>query len=238
VTSRKRMRLVHTSDIHLGMDGINDRSFIALRAVVDAVLRLDTDMLLMVGDIFDNARVPDDLVESFIQQIGRLLVPVVVLPGNHDPYDTSSVYHREPFRSPPENLYIISSPEGETISFPGLRLSVWGKAMALHTPSFRPLGGMPSRPNGDWFIALAHGHFHGEHDRDQRSSPIFPEDIASAPCDYIALGHWDRYTDVSQGEVKACYSGAPRTIAGSSPGHVALVELDPEKGIQVHRAPL
>ena len=241
---RKRLRLVHTSDIHLGMYGLQDLrdeddiTSMALEAVVDAVVRLDADMLLMAGDLFDHGRVTDDLVEFFTRQLGRLSVPVVVLPGNHDCYDSTSVYRREHFRRPPENLHIISRPEGEILYFPEPGLKIWGKAVAEHSPSVRPLWGMPPHPKDEWFVALAHGHFHYEHDRDQRSSPIFPEEVASATCDYIALGHWDRYTDVSQGVVTACYSGAPHTTAAGSPGRVAVVDLDPLTGVDVYPLPV
>ena len=146
---RKRLRLVHTSDIHLGMYGLRDLrdegdiASTALEAVIDAVLRLNADMLLMAGDLFDHGRVTDDLVETFTRQLGRLPVPVVVLPGNHDSYDSNSVYRREHFSRPPANLHIISRPEGETLHFPDPGLRVWGKAVSEHSPSVRPLWGMP-----------------------------------------------------------------------------------------------
>ena len=110
--------------------------------------------------------------------------------------------------------------------------------MAEHSPSVRPLWGMPPHPKDEWFVALAHGHFHYEHDHDQRSSPIFPEEVASATCDYIALGHWDRYADVSQGVVTACYLGAPYATATGSPGRVAVVDLNPLTGVEVHPLPV
>jgi DNA repair exonuclease SbcCD nuclease subunit len=231
---RRKLRLVHTSDTHLGGDWHVQLAQDALRAVVDAVPRLGGDALLIVGDVFDHARVSDQVLEFFLEQIGRLRVPAVVLPGNHDLYDDQSLYLRSLFQRAPGNLHIFTRSQGQTISFPDLTLDLWGRAMELHTPEFRPLHGMPPGQGGRWLVALAHGHFHFEGDRERRSSPIFPHEVAQAPCDYLALGHWDRHTDVSQGRVKAVYSGSP--VETASAGQVTVVDLDPDEGVRTHQA--
>ena len=88
-------------------------------------------------------------------------------------------------------------------------------------------------------VAVAHGHFHFENDRDQRSSPIYPDEVANASCDYLALGHWDRHADVSQGDVVAAYSGTPLGPSRSNPlGAVAVVDLDPATGVSLSRVSL
>ncbi len=231
---RRTLRLIHTSDTHLGGDWHVQLAEDALAAVVDSVPRLGGDALLIVGDVFDHARVPDRVLEFFLEQMGRLRVPVIVLPGNHDLYDDQSLYRRQPFHRQPANLHIFTQPLGEVISFPELTLDLWGRAMTQHTPEFRPLDGMPRGQGGRWLVAMAHAHFHFDDDRDRRSSPIFPQDVARAPCDYLALGHWDRHTDVSQGQVKAIYSGAPVESAGT--GQVTVVDLDPAQGVRTHQA--
>ena len=117
--SRKKVRLIHTSDVHLGDPMGHPTAEEALRAVVDAVLRLHGDMLLLVGDIFDNGRVSDAVVQSFLEQVARLDAPAILLPGNHDLYDEGSVYQRKVFDAKPPNLHIISETEGQAITFPG-----------------------------------------------------------------------------------------------------------------------
>ena len=237
---RKKVRLVHTSDLHIGDNSGHPLADCALRAVVEATPRLKGDVLLLAGDIFDNARVSDDVVEEFVQEIGRLgACAAVILPGNHDLYHDGSVYLRPPFRNKPDNLHIITQADGETITFPELTLKVWGRAMPSHTPDFHPLEGMPPNGDGSWLVALAHGHFHFDDDLDRRSSPIYPSEVANAPCDYLALGHWDRHADVSQGGVTAVYSGTARGWLQSKPlGSVTVVDLDPETGVSWHQSPL
>ena len=227
-----KLRLIHTSDIHLGDATGHPESASALTAVVDAVSHNGADMLLLVGDVFDNERVSDEILEWFLGEIGRLQTPAVLLPGNHDLIHESSVYRRDPFKSAPDNLFIFRGAQGELLSFPGMGIDLWGRAMPMHTPDFKPLEGMPSPVEDNWLVALAHGHFHYEEDRDQRSSPIYPQEVADAGCHYLALGHWDRHVDVSQGNVTAVYSGCPLGPIGSpGAGEVTVVDLDPQTGV-------
>ncbi len=228
----KKLRLIHTSDTHLGDPAGHPRAEEVLASVVDVVDRLNADALLLAGDVFDNERVTDDVVEQFVAQITRLDAPAIVLPGNHDLAHKTSVYRRPPFDEAPSNLRVIHNPEGETLAFPDLRLELWGRAMLSHTPDFRPLAGMPKPTEGHWLVALAHGHFHFENDRDQRSSPIYPDDVAASNCHYLALGHWDRHADVSRADTTAVYSGCPYgPIGAPEQGAVCVVELDPEEGV-------
>ncbi len=228
----RKLRLIHTSDTHLGDPSGHPRGEEVLVAVVDAVERLNGDALLLAGDVFDNERVSDEAVGQFVEQMARLDVPVIVLPGNHDLAHKTSVYLRQPFDDAPSNLRVLTDPGGETLDFPDLEMELWGRAMLSHTPDFRPLDGMPEPTEGRWLVAMAHGHFHFEDDRDQRSSPIYPEDVAASGCHYLALGHWDRHADVSRADTTAVYSGCPYgPIGAPDQGAVCVVDLDPDSGV-------
>ena len=233
---KKRIRLVHTSDVHLGVDWRGNLSERAFSRVIESVCLLEADALLVVGDVFDHARVPDRLLDFYLDQISRLQCPVVTLPGNHDLYHRDSLYLREPFLDAPPNFCLFEDWGGQTISLPELSLELWARAMPEHTPEFRPLAGMPEAAKGNWLVALAHGHFHFPEDKEQRSSPIWPQEVADAPCDYLALGHWERHVEVSKGDTVAFYSGSP---LGASPDdeHISvnLAELDPETGVNVRQ---
>ena len=228
----RKLRLIHTSDTHLGDPAGHPRGEEVLPSVVDVVKRVGGDALLLAGDVFDNERVSDDVVEWFVAQMALVDAPVIVLPGNHDLAHQTSVYRRGPFLDAPANLSVIREPGGETLAFPELGLELWGRAMLSHTPSFQPLDGMPAPSPGRWLVALAHGHFHFENDRDQRSSPIYPDDVAAANCHYLALGHWDRHADVSRADTTAVYSGCPYgPIGAPEQGAVCVVDLDPDVGV-------
>ena len=225
---RRKIRIVHTSDTHLGDDWDPNAAERALSAVVNGVHEVDADVLLIAGDVFDNARISDDVLRFFLGEMSRAVVPAVILPGNHDLYDSNSLYRRGSFGDAPPNLHILSGTRGQTLTFPDLTLEVWGRAMDSHTPAFRPLAGIPSERSGNWLVAMAHGHFHFPDDTEERSSPIHPHEIAEAPCDYIALGHWERFEDVSQGGATAFYSGSPMGAASKREEvAVNVVDLDP-----------
>ena len=227
-----KLRLIHTSDTHLGDVTGHPQSADALISVIDAVADNAGDLLLLVGDVFDNERVSDDVLDSFLTQIARLETPALVLPGNHDLIHATSVYRRAPFNDAPKNLFVFKEAEGEVLSFPSLGIDFWGRAMSMHTPAFKPLEGMPSPIGTNWLVAMAHGHFHYDEDRDMRSSPIYPNEVAKARCHYLALGHWDRHVDVSQGNTTAVYSGCPLGPIGSpGAGEVTVVDLDPKVGV-------
>ena len=239
MTNKPRIRLIHTSDTHLGDDWRSDRAETAFARVIDCVRHFDAAALLVVGDVFDHARVPDRVLEFYLEQVARLGRPVITLPGNHDLYHQDSLYRREPFRYAPSNFRLFTRPAGETITLPEIGLDLWGRAMTEHTPEFRPLEGMPAVTDGHWLVALAHAHFHFPSDTENRSSPIWPAEVAAAPCHYLALGHWERHVDVSQGATVAFYSGSP---LGAAPDYdhisVNVVDLDPLLGIAVRQAVL
>ena len=233
---KKNIKLVHTSDTHLGGDWHSQLSRDAFKTIIKSVNQVDADVLLIVGDVFDHARIDDELLEFFLDEISSINQPVVILPGNHDIYDDNSLYLRTPFLDPPVNLNIVKSFEGEVVSFPELGLDVWGRAMKVHTPEFKPLEGMVRSQTDNWLIALAHGHFHFDDDKDIRSAPIYPDEVEHAVCDYLALGHWDRHVDVSQGNVRAVYSGAPLgAVQTNDTVAFTLVDLNPLEGVQTRQ---
>ena len=88
--------LAHSSDLHIGFPS-RDEPLDALRRVLATAAEVRADILLLVGDVFDNNRVPDALVSTAARMLASSGVEVVVLPGNHDPLTADSVYNRTAF---------------------------------------------------------------------------------------------------------------------------------------------
>jgi DNA repair exonuclease SbcCD nuclease subunit len=233
------VRLAHTSDVHLGDEYTGAMARRALSAVVDTASALDADVLLLAGDVFDHNRVADAEIEYLLAELARFARPSVILPGNHDCYDAGSVYRRPVFARRPPHVHLLDDDASSLCRLLELEVEVWGRAVVDHHRGFRPLADAPARTTDRWRIGLAHGHFELPGASEPRSSPIFPEDIAASSCDYVALGHWDRHADVSQGEVRAFYSGAPHwTGTTHDLSHLLLVTLDPELGVDVTPRPI
>ncbi len=244
VRPRRPLRLLHTSDIHLECDsfGLSEggrKMTLAMRhnfaEVITIANREQVDLTLIVGDLFDSSRVTEEALEFAMREIARAEMPVVMIPGNHDAHDESSVYARLSPVELPANLHLILEPEGKRIDFPELSARVWGRALVEHSPEYRPLSGVPPASPAVWNIAMAHGLF-TESDEDSRSSPITAADIAATNYDYVALGHIHVFSDVSQGSTRAFYCGTPGPMYSSTEsGWVARVTCEPGGPVKVER---
>jgi DNA repair exonuclease SbcCD nuclease subunit len=238
------LRLVHTSDVHLETDTfgsgergvqLRDKVRDAFGRVIDIANDRDADMILIVGDLFDSARVTQEGLAFALGTIARARMPVVMIPGNHDAHDERSIYAGLAPGTLPQNLHLILEPEGRTIDFPHLAARVWGRAMVEHTPDYRPLSGVPEREEGLWNIALAHGFFM-EDGEIERSSPITPSEIERSRYDYVALGHVHVFSDVSQGSTRAFYCGTPAPLYSSeNSGWVLWVDCVPGQPVSIER---
>lgn len=242
---RRSLRVLHTADVHLDGDvggsaeqqlAYRERGRAVLRRIVDRALADEVDLVLIAGDLFDHNRVPDTTLAFVQAQLDRLRQPVVILPGNHDALYTRSIHDRHDFSAGAPHVHVIRRLDGLTLDFPELEVSVWGRAMEEHVPTFQPLANLPSRDDRRWSIAMGHGFFYPERQRPDRSSPIFADEVRDSGWDYLALGHHHVRTDVSQGPVAAHYPGAP--MEGSSPGTILRVDFSTDDGVRVSSRPL
>jgi DNA repair exonuclease SbcCD nuclease subunit len=233
----KDIVVVHSSDIHVdhvytaqihGGDGAA-----GLACVLDAARGLDADVVLLAGDTFDCHRLPDELIERAAAVIAAAALPVVLLPGNHDPIVPEAVYHRRSLAGV-ANLHIIGVADADAVVFPDLDLEIWGRAHRDYGDMIPFETVRPRRTR--WQIAAAHGHYVPEPDRSIRPRPswlIGDDEIAATGADYVALGHWNSPARVGNGSVAAYYSGSPE-FAGS----FNVVRFAGDGGVAVMRAPL
>lgn len=224
--NRRQRRVLHTSDLHLEVLG--DRACRSLETLVDLALQHKVDLVIIAGDLFDHDRVADDLVSFVVEQLRRLTVAVVILPGNHDCLVPGSALMRANLWKSGTNVHIFKSTQGEILDLPDPAITLWGKSMDSYEYDVRPLAGIPSPGgNGRWYIAVAHGFYVNT------EPPLFPsyhitrDEIMAAGWDYIALGHLITFGCVCD-QPKAYYSGSP-----SLSGTVAIVDLAEGTGVQV-----
>jgi DNA repair exonuclease SbcCD nuclease subunit len=230
-TARPSVRLLHTSDIHIAGDR---PSLDGLRAVVETANQLDVDIVLVAGDLFDSSRVGDEAVGLALSELGRFQRRVVVIPGNHDCVDDRSIYHRVDLTTAGDHVLFAGDPAGEELVFEDLSLIVWARGIESHDPDNRPLAGYAPADPSYWRVVLTHGHYVPNGELSGRSSPINQDEIGRLECDYLALGHWHRFADVSEGGVKAFYSGSPCDF-GLTGTTVNLVTLSDHAGVTVER---
>ena len=85
------MRLLHTSDWHLGRSfhgaGLLDEQVVTIDAMVDIVRSEGIDVVVVAGDLYDRQIPPADAVDALSQSLARLRgagAAVVAITGNHD----------------------------------------------------------------------------------------------------------------------------------------------------------
>jgi DNA repair exonuclease SbcCD nuclease subunit len=229
--------VVHSSDLHVDHDYTarlhGGDGTAGLACVLEAARDHSADVVILAGDTFDSHRVPEDLIERAAAVIAAAALPVVILPGNHDPAIVTAIYRHDALAGT-KNLHVIGITHDEAIDFPALSLEVWGRAHHDYADMI-PFESVRVRRTR-WLIAMAHGHYEAKPDRSIGLRPswlISDEEITATGADYVALGHWNRAVRVGNGKVPAYYSGSPE-YAGS----VNVVRLSETSGVSVTQAPL
>ena len=232
-------RILHTADIHLdapfhfmGVRGQIHRRQIRETFARIAKLAADDryDLLLIAGDLFDDGAPSRDTQHFVISTLGKLPLPVCILPGNHDSLDKGSIYHRIEL---PENVHLLRE-RPSYLTFPELDLTVAGSPLLSRYDGDSQLKGIFRGPATRWFVAMAHGNMQGFGPFESNSRPIEPASIAATGADYVALGDWHAHADFSQQGVRACYSGAPEPtkMSETNTGRVIAIDLS-DRGVVV-----
>lgn len=221
--------LVHSSDLHLGLDYRGD-DLHALRQVLHACAETHADVLLLAGDVFDHNRVALPVLDEAARLLGDAALPVIILPGNHDCLTPNSVYRRGGLADP-ANVHVLGITVDHTVSLPALDFAVWGHAHADHA-DMTPLRD-PAPRTAKHQVVTAHGHWVTGPQDSHRAWLIHDEEIAAMEADYVALGHWDRALPVGDGRIPAYYSGSP-DLAKT----VNVVRFGSDGAVSVERVPL
>ncbi|MFZ9973015.1 MAG: metallophosphoesterase [Vulcanococcus sp.] len=176
--------------------------------------------LLVAGDLFDSPTPSSSDVSAVCQAIGRLAIPVLVIPGNHDHGAPGSVWHHPFFQAEQQrrapNLHVLL--ERQPVQIEG--------AVVLPCPLLKRSN---STDPTDWVrqldwtqlppdqprILLAHGSVHGfaaadlDADEDNPTSANNRLQLDGAlldQLDYIALGDWHGLKQIN---ARTWYSGTP-----------------------------
>lgn len=211
------LKILHTGDLHLGspFSGLSLRESEKCRARQQESFRKMTEyarkeqiaLFLIAGDLFDCDYVSPAALDETLDALASLPCPVVIAPGNHDPYRRGSVYASVAL---PENVRLFDSESLARFSFPeiGNGVDVFGYAFCDTYLAASPLrdAGDNSCLGDGISILLAHG------DLDlplSKYGPIHSHDIARCGADYVALGHVHNVGDelLRFGDSAAAYCG-------------------------------
>lgn len=118
------MRVLHTSDWHLGVRlGRHDRMpdlQVALKGLIAAARELEPDLIVHSGDVFDAARPGHDALRVGVKALAHLadVAPVVVVTGNHDSAALLGAVHDMAGMAQPRRLWLVTEPSVVTV--PGM----------------------------------------------------------------------------------------------------------------------
>jgi DNA repair exonuclease SbcCD nuclease subunit len=227
--------LVHSSDLHVDDDpGIGAYSgLIGLADVLATARALAADAVLLAGDTFDNHRVATPVLRRATELIAAAGMPVVLLPGNHDPAMADCLFRRAGLVGLPD-VHVLGITDPDCVVFARHELEIYGRAHHGYDdmPPFHP----PRQRTTRWQVVMAHGHYVPPAERKReahRAWKFSDQDVAETKADYVALGHWDRPVRVGVGSVPAYYSGSP-DLART----VNVIRLGTADGVVVDRAAL
>lgn len=227
--------VVHSSDIHVDDETMPGAlsGIAGLRAVIATAESRRADILLLAGDTFDNRRVSQPMLVRVVEVVRTAPMPIVLLPGNHDPALAESIFHRAGLLDIPD-VHVLGLSHPETIVFERHALEITGRphrSWADMTPLPEPSPRTARRR-----IVMAHGHYVSPQDwahESHRSWLISDARLAATDADYIALGHWERAAAVGDGSVRAHYSGSPDTARS-----VNLVRFGAGNDVEIERVSL
>ncbi len=229
------IRILHFGDMHLdspfsGVDAsVGERLRAELRSLFCEIMAFasDYDAVLIAGDLFDTGFVSPDTVSAVKRSVESCGRPVVIAPGNHDPYSSGSVWTLGKW---PENAYIFSSESLDHFDFRtgGGPLTVWGWAFTSDRLDVCPIsaGLVPFRDRVN--VICGHADISSPI---SKYCPLTPAMIAGSGCDYAALGHIHKAPPMAvYGRTLTSYCGFPEGRSWDEPGNGTVVSVAFEEG--------
>ncbi len=239
------LKILHTADIHLGakFSGLGNKGASQreqLRAtfknVVATAINERVNIVLIAGDLFDANQQPQGNIDLVIEQfnlLGSNNIPVCLIPGTHDSFDSSSIYKKVDFEGKCPNLKNFTDESISCKEYPGLDLTVYGKPNLSNRSSISPLKGLKPSTSSKFHIAMAHGSFYIPEKIAEDDHVFRLEEVKASGMDYLALGHWHRVYSCSE-KPPAWYSGPPEWIPDQTErGGVLLISLSDSGEVKV-----
>ena len=224
--------LVHTADIHLDRAFTGDTARVDAgtrrRAIRDAYLRIinlarRADALCIAGDLYEHENVTPDTEALIVRTLGELGKPVLLLPGNHDPYLPGSVYQRADWSA---NVHVFTRPEPEPFNLTD-DIVIWGLAYTLRELRPDSVRSFRVPQDGRTHLLLLHasvttGYFGAEGDH----CPVTLDELAATGAAHVLLGHY--HDGRTWG--RATYPGSPEPLTWGERGTHAVNRLTLEDG--------
>jgi len=246
------MKILHVADTHLGFsayrkateEGINQREIDAYNAFeqfIDYTIKSKPDLVIHAGDLFDAVRPNNRAITFAIKQIIRLSkekIPFIVIAGNHEHPKLKETGHIFSVFDHIEHVYPVYNEKYEKHSF-----NIDNKKITIHTipqstskKEFNEeLKKIKPDTKSDYNILVAHGSSTGIKifSMNEFNELFIPADTISKDFDYVALGHYHKYTKLTK---NTFYSGSTESFTFTDAGDKkGFMELELINGVMKHK---
>jgi DNA repair exonuclease SbcCD nuclease subunit len=233
------MKILHFADLHLdasfgtsGMTpGVAIRRREELRGALRRILRLaaehSVDMVTIAGDLYEQDRCTLDTGNFLRDQFERIApVPVIIAPGNHDPWVPYSLYRQITW---PPNVFVFE--ESELYPYSMGNITVWGAAHC--SPSCREnlIRGVKVPSTGTHLLLLHASDTASVPAAKSACCPLTAKDVADSGFGLALLGHYHGARLALTERPALCYPGSPEPLGFDEVGqhYVLLVEVEDEE---------
>lgn len=213
--------------------------FDAVRHIAGIAKDDDCDFVVVSGDVFDSNHVDPQVVARAIDALSTFSIPVFLLPGNHDPFDPTSIYRTDRWNEKkPETVTVIGDanpmpvPGADGVEIVGVP---WRTKSQLSDP-VAPCYLVGSVVTASTIrVVIGHGMVDelspDPDDPSLVSAAQMKQAINDENVHYVALGDRHSLTEINGTGGRAFYSGSPvSTDYGETrPNQVLLVTLDEGK---------
>ena len=229
------MRIIHAADFHLdsafaqlSAEKARQRrreSRDTLDALAELVHRERADLVLLAGDLFDGEHVYPETVERLKSALGRMMCPVFISPGNHDPFTSRSPYAAKDW---PPNVHIFTTEALTAVEIRALNCVVYGAAFVDQHRRSEALSDFKAPEDGRIHLLCLHG---AVNEPGSEYGCIRAEQIAGGRLDYLALGHIHQYSGAQKaGRSVWAYSGCPEGRGFDELDDKGVILAEVEKG--------
>jgi DNA repair exonuclease SbcCD nuclease subunit len=240
------MKFLHIADTHLGYSayrkvteyGINQREmdvYNAFKQFVDYAIKSKPDLIIHAGDLFDSVRPNNRAITFAVDQIIRLSkekISFIVISGNHEHPKLKETGHILSIFDHIDHVYPIYKAKYETLSF-----NIKNEKITVHAiPQCEQkkqyddeVKKLKSDTTSDYNILVSHGAITGIQvfSMNEFNEQFIPKQVISKNFDYVALGHFHRFTKLAN---NAYYSGSTERFTFiDAPDKKGFLELELSK---------
>ncbi len=206
-------KILHTGDLHLDSpfsslslaesEAARERQLGTFCRMMKYAKDEAIDLVLISGDMFDGKYITKRTADIVCKELQDLPCPVVIAPGNHDPFSDISLYRDNKL---PSNVYVFSSEEMQMFDFDEIGLRVCGYAFVSDSLEHSPLNNFVPLPTNNDLILCAHADTTSP---SSKYAPLSVSDIERCGFVYAALGHIHNPPEINGSKSLIKYCGFP-----------------------------